>query len=285
MRALIFAGLLFLTIAPFGAAKADDRFDCRPEDNSSLCTLYRTDQEARKPPILDLSVLDNPAAVESAREMVNRERLHSGNDFFRAATILIHSSQPRDYLLAHVVATEGMARAPDHYRVRLLAALSLDRYLLEIGQPQVFGTQTTALESGTVFRTPLDCRMIDSSLRTTFLGEYPEPCPKRRPAAAGPTRISSGRGDVPSGELIRHIRAVEQLSRPSADRVALRRAAESLDSYLLAVGQKQVFGTKTDTPAALARLDCALLNRSIRSAFSVVEICADRARSTTAFAR
>jgi hypothetical protein len=284
MRALTFASLLFLTTAPFAAAKADDRFDCRPEDNSSLCALYQADQEARKPPIVDLSRLENPAAVQSARDMIDREGLHSGNDFFRAATILIHSSQTRDYLLAHVIAAEGMAQAPDHFRVRLLAALSLDRYLLEIGQPQVFGTQMTAVESGTVFRTPLDCKTIDPRLRTTFLGEYPEPCPDRRLAAVGPTGPSSKQAAVSNAKLIQHIRAVEQLSRSSADKIALRRAAESLDTYLLAVGQKQVFGTQTDTPAALARLDCALLNPSIRNAFSVAEACAERTR-TTAFIR
>ncbi len=176
MRCLIAVVTLFLSSTAALAADKDDASRCARGDNAELCGLYVADQAVRQARPLDLSKLDDPAAVAAARTLIRRDGLRTGNDYFRAATLLLHSSQTEDYLLAHVLATQGMAVAPKHRRIRLLAALSLDRYLLAVDQPQVFGTQMSGDATELVFRGDVDCRLLDTRVRVSFLGDYPEPC-------------------------------------------------------------------------------------------------------------
>ena len=176
MRCLIAIITLFFSPTVALAADKDDAGRCARGDNPELCRLYSADQAVRQARPLDLSKLDDPAAVTTARTLIRRDGLRTGNDYFKAATLLLHSSETEDYLLAHILATEGMAVAPKHRRIRLLAALSLDRYLLAVDQPQVFGTQMSGDASELVFRGDVNCRLLDTRVRASFLGEYPEPC-------------------------------------------------------------------------------------------------------------
>lgn len=176
MRCLTAIVTMLLSGTAALAAEKGDADRCDRSDNAELCRLYSADQAVRQARPLDLSKLDDPAAVTAARTLISRNGLRTGNDYFRAATLLLHSSQTEDYLLAHILAAEGMAVAPKHRRIRLLAALSLDRYLLAVDQPQVFGTQMSGDGSELVFRGVVNCRLLDSRIRASFLGKYPEPC-------------------------------------------------------------------------------------------------------------
>lgn len=89
----------------------------------------------------------NWKAVEDA-DQVRRNRtqamldaglLHSGEDFYHAAFIFQHGSEPADYLLAHALAVIATARGKTS--ATWIAAATLDRYLQSIGQPQIYGTQ------------------------------------------------------------------------------------------------------------------------------------------------
>lgn len=284
MRAVTFVAFLFLASPSLAAAEKDDRLDCAPGDNARLCVLYRADQEIRKAPIVDLASLENPAAVRATQEMIRHNALSTGNDYYKAATLLLHSSKPQDYLLSHIVASRGLAKEPGHVRVRLVAALSLDRYLVSLNQRQIFGTQTSGMEPSGPRWHPYDCN-LNSRLRTAFLGAYPEPCRTR--SGRFSTLVSrlpflARRSRV---ELVEHVRALDRLARSPTDPDIRWRAAASLDSVLLALGQPQVFGTRDDGHLATARLDCGLLNPSIRDAFAVPDLCSGRSTTTTALAR
>jgi hypothetical protein len=65
--------------------------------------------------------------------------VNSGTDFWLAALIFQHSTKPEGVMLAHILAvtaaTHGNAKG------KWLAAASLDRFLWDTNQPQVFGTQ------------------------------------------------------------------------------------------------------------------------------------------------
>lgn len=73
------------------------------------------------------------------RELYHDHRLHTGTDYYHAATILQHTSTPEDYLLAHEMCIVAISKGEE--RAKWLAAASEDRFLMSIERPQRFGTQ------------------------------------------------------------------------------------------------------------------------------------------------
>jgi hypothetical protein len=65
--------------------------------------------------------------------------LHTGKDYHRAAMVLQHAHQADDYLLAHEFCVAALAKG--EREARWLAAATEDRFLMNIGRPQRFGTQ------------------------------------------------------------------------------------------------------------------------------------------------
>jgi len=88
---------------------------------------------------------DDMTRRDAEREVVVRSMLQHGQlitaqDFHDAAYIFQHGHTSDEYLLAHVLAVEAVARGGGADS-KWIAAATLDRYLQEIGQKQVFGTQ------------------------------------------------------------------------------------------------------------------------------------------------
>ncbi len=82
---------------------------------------------------------------------------------YHAAFIFQHGGDPVSYLRAHhaaVVSTElGHPKAP------WIAAASLDRYLLSVGQDQIYGTQSS-IEDGKAKRENIDTTVLTERERT-----------------------------------------------------------------------------------------------------------------------
>jgi hypothetical protein len=115
-----------------------------PEDNQELLRMYREDQSDRTLPAgqsIDWSVVGARDRTRLARvkELYSQNLLQTGNDYFHAAMVLQHGDVPEDYLLAHELCVVAISRG--NTRARWLAAASEDRYLMNIGRPQRFGTQ------------------------------------------------------------------------------------------------------------------------------------------------
>ena len=72
-------------------------------------------------------------------ELLKQGKLHTGEDFEHAAFIFQHGGTPDDYLLAHTLAMVAVARGRS--TAIWIAAATLDRYLQNIKQPQIYGTQ------------------------------------------------------------------------------------------------------------------------------------------------
>jgi hypothetical protein len=126
---------------------------------SPIRRIYVEDQRDRGVPLSDAGELVKPSgnaipahslngelqrAHDAARRDQVRALLASGSvttaqDFHDAAFILQHGDKPDDYLLAHILAIQAIAKG-DSSSVWISAA-TLDRYLQFIGQKQVFGTQ------------------------------------------------------------------------------------------------------------------------------------------------
>ena len=73
------------------------------------------------------------------RALLSRGEITSGNDFYEAAFIFQHGETAPDYLFAHVLALEALAKG--FGRAKWISVATLDRYLQLVGQPQIFGTQ------------------------------------------------------------------------------------------------------------------------------------------------
>lgn len=141
MRAFILS--LFALCAPvaFAQAPAPAQQISPVTDNPKLTTMFNTDQSAREGDHIDWVKLskEDEQRRHDLHHMLDAGEVRSGNDFFHAAMIFQHGQNPDDYLLAHVLAMDAVAQG--NKEARWLSAATLDRYLLSIWQPQVFGTQ------------------------------------------------------------------------------------------------------------------------------------------------
>ncbi|MBI5241489.1 MAG: hypothetical protein HY926_13535 [Elusimicrobia bacterium] len=113
-------------------------------DNLQLEEIYGNDQSDRQ------KVYDSPQAVNELKQrdamrkamtldMMSKGEVTTVLDLYRAAVILLHGSEAKDYLTAHRLAV--LSAVNGHRPARWLAASSLDRFLMSLGQPQVYGTQ------------------------------------------------------------------------------------------------------------------------------------------------
>ena len=89
---------------------------------------------------IDWSVVTPRDEARRARTLalLDAGALHSGDDFWHAAFVFQHGSQPDDFLLAHTLAVIAAARG--RADASWIAAATLDRYLQNIGRPTL-GTQ------------------------------------------------------------------------------------------------------------------------------------------------
>lgn len=86
-------------------------------------------------------------ANDDAREirvhtLLDTGQISTATDYFRAALIFQHAGTSDGYLLAHILAEVAVAKGD--VSALWLSAATLDRYLINIHQKQVFGTQFAA---------------------------------------------------------------------------------------------------------------------------------------------
>ncbi|MFA5138948.1 MAG: hypothetical protein WC728_06915 [Elusimicrobiota bacterium] len=113
-------------------------------DNLKLVEVFQEDQKDRE------KIYDNPQQVATLKErdtarrkrvmvMMELGEVKTKNDLYHAAVIFQHGERPVDYLTSHRLAT--LSALLGHRTSRWMLAASLDRYLMSIRQPQVYGTQ------------------------------------------------------------------------------------------------------------------------------------------------
>lgn len=113
-------------------------------DNLKLEEIFIDDQKDRE------RVYDSAEEVAKLKErdasrrkrvyvMMDLGEVRTMKDLYRAAVILQHGHDAADFLTAHRLAV--LSAIMGHKTARWLLAATLDRYLMAIGQPQVYGTQ------------------------------------------------------------------------------------------------------------------------------------------------
>jgi hypothetical protein len=132
---------LLASPAPAHAAAAQ-----APKDNAEVTRLHDQDQADRAGPddkAIDWSVVGprDKARLMRVKEMYVQNLMQTANDFYHAAIILQHGDDPDDFLLAHEFCVVAISKGKNDRDARWLAASSEDRFLMNIGRPQRFGTQ------------------------------------------------------------------------------------------------------------------------------------------------
>lgn len=167
MRRLLFA--LLLVAAPAVAQTPP------PANNAEMAKLFAEDQAVREnvphAQMQDMAFVRKMWADDAARRIRTRALLDEGklttaDDYYAAAFVFQHGEKPEDYLLAHSLALAAVARG--NAKASWIAAATLDRYLQNIGQKQIYGTQWRWPNDAPPSREPYDRQLIPDSLRTAL---------------------------------------------------------------------------------------------------------------------
>ena len=139
-----------------------------PADNDALAAMFAADQAARTGGMnVDWSVVSVEDAERRVRtrEMLDAGEVRTAQDYFHAAFIFQHGSEPNDFLLAHVLAVTAVSKG--HPQAAWIAAATLDRYLQNIGRPQIYGTQYQLPQGGgEVTQGEYDRDLLSNAVRT-----------------------------------------------------------------------------------------------------------------------
>jgi hypothetical protein len=135
--------------------------------NTEMAQIFAEDQKDRQPKTSEInwSVVDKADAARrlATRKLLNEGKLHTGEDFQRAAFVFQHGDTPDDYLLAHTLAVVAVARGQSS--AIWIAAATLDRYLNSIHQSQIYGTQFYTKPGEPVTQEPYNRGLISDTLR------------------------------------------------------------------------------------------------------------------------
>ena len=136
------------------------------EPSSEIDRICQEDQQLRQP--TDANAPKPLYKSDEEREIATRKLLEngdlkSGRDFKEAAVIFQHSHDSDDYLIAHTLAMIAIAKGDKD--AIWIASASLDRYLMAINQPQIYGTQFMTPPGKHATQEPYNRTLISDQLR------------------------------------------------------------------------------------------------------------------------
>ncbi len=155
--------------APFGPWDGEREYELasanRPS-NPEMAAIFDADQADRKAGAkIDWSVV-GPADEKRRKrtqELLDAGQLQSAQDYFGAAFVFQHGSKPEDFLKAHLLAMVAVARGKPS--AIWIASATLDRYLQNIGKPQVLGTQFSLPRHAPATQEPYDRTLVSDAMR------------------------------------------------------------------------------------------------------------------------
>jgi hypothetical protein len=133
--------------------------------NGAMKALFDEDQRVRATAKIDWTLVSKSDADrrEQTRTLLAEGALHTGKDFEEAAFVFQHGSSAQDYLLAHTLAMVAVSKGD--VEAIWIAAATLDRYLENAGQKQIFGTQYSSDPNHHWTQEPYDRELISDALR------------------------------------------------------------------------------------------------------------------------
>lgn len=144
------------------------------KDNQEVKRLCDEDQSDRTPPqgkSIDVASLGprDKARLKRVKELYTQNLLKTANDYDCAATVLQHGEAPEDFLLAHEFWVVALSKGKNDRETLSLIAASEDRFLMNIGRPQRFGTQLRSEGNGPILLYPID-EGVSDELRRLMIG-------------------------------------------------------------------------------------------------------------------
>jgi hypothetical protein len=144
----------------------------QPSSNAELTVMAQEDQRVRVgSPLTEaeraaITRTDADRRTET-KKIIAANQLVTAVDYRNAALIMQHGQQSDDYLLAHTLAVIGAAKG-DKICIWLSAA-ALDRYLISIKQPQIYGTQYNHFDQTKPWtQAPYSSDLITDNLRRAY---------------------------------------------------------------------------------------------------------------------
>ncbi|MBU1378400.1 MAG: hypothetical protein KKE02_06050 [Alphaproteobacteria bacterium] len=137
-------------------------------DNGEMQRIFQEDQADRKAPVgtIDWKVIrprDEQRRL-ATRKLLADGALRTADDFHAAAFVFQHGHEDDDYLLAHTLAMIAVAKG--RKESLWIASATLDRYLVQVGKPQVYGTQFSGSKvTGGWTQEPYNRDLISDSIR------------------------------------------------------------------------------------------------------------------------
>jgi len=132
--------------------------------NAEMTAIFDADQADRQAKPIDWKVVGPADEKRRARtqQLLAAGALQTADDFWEAAFVFQHGDTANSYLLAHILAEVSVAKGKKE--AIWISAATLDRYLLQIGQKQVLGTQYMRT-NGAWTQEPYDRELISDALR------------------------------------------------------------------------------------------------------------------------
>lgn len=128
-----------------GKVKARDAAAHKGPVNPELEKLYTEDQKDRSAEMgkTDWSVVGKRDEERRKRvlEIMAQGGAKEAADYVHAAMVLQHGQAPEDFDHANQWCLKAVELDPDYPGARWLAAAAKDRYLMNLGKPQLYGTQ------------------------------------------------------------------------------------------------------------------------------------------------
>lgn len=136
-------------------------------NNPEMEAIYASDQAPRSEggATVNWSLVgpEDRARRARTRTLLDSGALRTADDFYNASVIFQHGESAADYMLAHTLAVIAAARG--RHDAAWMAAASLDRYLQEVGRPQIYGTQFHTPDRLNTTQEPFDRTLISDALR------------------------------------------------------------------------------------------------------------------------
>lgn len=130
------------------AVRARDA-DYVKDNNPELARIYEEDQGDRRdaPDKIDWLVIGprDKARRKRVLEILKVGGAHSSADYLHAAMVFQHGNEQADFQRAHDLAVRAAELDSTNDTAKWLAAAAKDRYLMNTGKPQLYGTQFRTL--------------------------------------------------------------------------------------------------------------------------------------------
>ena len=139
----------------------------RSPDLKQLCDEDQSDRTPPEGKAINWAIVGprDKARLKRVKELYLQNRLQTANDYDRAALVLQHGEEPEDFLLAHEFWVVAIIKGKNDKDTRMLAAASEDRFLMNIGRPQRFGTQFRSEGNGPIKLYPVSPGVTDELRR------------------------------------------------------------------------------------------------------------------------